>query len=231
MKTLGLIGGTSWLSTADYYKAVNEGINEKLGGLNFAKCIIYSFNYADIKRNNDTNNWENTQQMVNEAGRHLQNAGADTIVLCAVTMHLNADLLQKELKIPIIHIAAVTAAEIQKQRISRIGLLGTKFTMELDFFKSKLSEQGIECIIPDDEDRDFIHMTIFDEMGKGVFKPETKERYLSVIGKLVQNGAQGIILGCTELPLLIQSDDVNIPVFDIVALHAKAAVSVALEDH
>ena len=230
MKTLGLIGGTSWVSTADYYKAINEGINEKLGGLNFAKCIIYSFNYADIKRNNDTNDWENTQRMVNEAGRHLQNSGADAIVLCAVTMHLSADLLQQELNIPIIHIADAAASAINCLTLSKVGLLGTKFTMELDFFKSRLEAFGIETIIPGEKDREFIHTTIFDEMGKGIFSQETKKQYLEIISKLVDNGAQGIILGCTELPILIRQEDLSIPVFDVIALHARAAVETALEN-
>ena len=230
MKTLGLIGGTSWVSTADYYKAINEGINKKLGGLNFARCIIYSFNYADIKRNNDTNNWENTQSMVNEAGRHLQNSGAEAIVLCAVTMHLSAELLQEELHIPVIHIAEATASEIKRFGLSKIGLLGTKFTMEFDFFRSKLEASGIETITPDDNDRLFVHTTIFDEMGRGIFKEETKQQYLEIISKLVEQGAQGIILGCTELPMLIKQEDLHIPVFDVIALHAQAAVEAALEN-
>jgi aspartate racemase len=230
MKTLGLIGGTSWVSTMDYYKAINEGINEILGGLNFAKCIIYSFNYADIKRNNDSGDWGNTQRMVNEAGLHLQNSGAEAIILCAVTMHISADQLQKELNIPIVHIAEITAREIKKAGLVKIGLLGTEFTMEYDFFKSRLVDQGIEVIIPKPDDRQFIHSTIFDEMGKGIFSPQTKKRYLSIISDLTRQGAEGIILGCTELPLLIEQSDINVPVFDVIALHARAAVATALED-
>ncbi len=228
MQTLGLIGGISWVSTIDYYRLINEGINDRLGGLNFSQCIIYSFNYADIKKNNDVNDWESTFQMVAKACNHLKSSGATAIVLCANTMHFIADRLEKEINLPIIHIAIATATEIEKAGFKKVGLLGTKFTMELDFFKSKLVDKGIDALIPNEEDREFIHQTIFDELGKGIIKAETKNRYLAIIEQLIDNGAEGIILGCTEIPLIIQADDVKIPVFDTVFLHARAAIEFSL---
>lgn len=228
MKTLGLIGGISWVSTVDYYKLINQGINEKLGGLNFSQCIIYSFNYADIKKNNDANDWETTFQMIVKACNHLKSCGAAGIVLCANTMHFIADRVEKEIGLPIIHIASVTATEIEKVGLKKVGLLGTKFTMELDFFKSKLIDKGIEVIIPNNNDREFVHQTIFDELGKGIVTEQTKQRYLEIITDLINNGAEGIILGCTEIPLVIQQSDVSIPIFDTALLHSKAAVEFSL---
>lgn len=228
MKTLGLIGGMSWVSTIDYYKLINEGINERLGGLNFSQCIIYSFNYADIKRNNDANDWDANFKMVLTASEHLKNSGAAAIVLCANTMHLVAEKLEQAINLPVIHIATATAIAIKKENIKKVGLLGTKFTMELDFFTSKLINNGIETIIPGDEDRNFIHYTIFEELGRGLIKEDSKRRYLSVIKQLIDRGAQGIILGCTEIPLLIQPSDVSVPVFDTMLLHSEAAVNFAL---
>ncbi len=223
-----MIGGISWVSTADYYRFINEGINEKLGGVNFAECMIYSFNYNDIKRNNDNNHWDTTFNMLSKACISLENSGAEAIVLCANTMHLIADRIQDCINIPLIHIATETAKEIQKKDIKRVGLLGTKFTMELDFFKDKLSAQGIETIIPEANDREFIHETIFNELGKGLSLESTKERYLSIIEKLIDNGAEGIVLGCTEIPLLVKQDMVKVPVFDTALIHSNAAVVFAL---
>ncbi len=228
MKKLGLIGGISWVSTIDYYKAINEGINEKLGGLNFSTCIIYSFNYAEIKKNNDANDWDSTFKKLSEACEHLKNSGAEAIVLCANTMHMIADRIEAKVGLPLIHIATATAAEIKKSNIKKVALLGTKFTMERDFFTSKLNDQGIEAIIPDEEDREFIHYTIFEELGRGLIKEESKQRYISIINKLQEQGAQGVILGCTEIPLLIKKEDVSIPIFDTALIHSKAAVEFSL---
>lgn len=229
MKIIGLIGGISWVSTLDYYKLINEGINERLGDLNFARCIVYSFNYQDIKRNNDSNNWDLTLRMVTEASQHLQRSGAEAIILCANTMHLIAEKLERNIQIPVIHIATVTAAEIRKQDIKKVGLLGTKFTMEHDFFKDKLAEQNIEVIIPEPDDREFIHYTIFEELGRNVFLNESKKRYINITDKLITQGAEGIILGCTEIPLLINPEDIAVPVFDTTKIHAAAAVSFSLD--
>lgn len=229
MKIIGLIGGISWVSTADYYKLINEGVNEKLGGLNFSECLIYSFNYADIKKNNEANDWDSTFSMLLKGCEFLKQGGAKAIVLCANTMHLIADRLQEAIDLPVIHIAAVTAAEIEKQGLKKVGLLGTKFTMELDFFKDKLIAKGIEAIIPISEaDKDFIHTTIFEELGKGLVTDATKKRYLEIANQLIQQGAEGIILGCTEIPLVIQSEDLSVPIFDTALLHSKAAVEFQL---
>ena len=187
MKTIGLIGGVSWVSTADYYSYINKGINNQLGGLNFAQCIIHSFNYADIVKNNEGENWNATLSMVTQAALNLQKSGAEAIVLCANTMHMIADELVKNIQIPVIHIATATATEISKQGLNKVGLLGTRFTMERDFFKAKLKEQGITTLLPDDEERIFIHDTIGNELGKGIINPETKDYYLRVIKKLVDN--------------------------------------------
>lgn len=228
MRVLGLIGGISWVSTIDYYKLINQGINEKLGGINYSQCLIYSFNYADIKKNNDANDWEKTFKMVFQACSYLKSCGVAGIVLCANTMHFIADRLEKEIGLPIIHIAAATATEIEKEGLKKVGLLGTKFTMELDFFKSKLSGKGIETIIPNDKDREFVHATIFDELGKGIVREETKKNYLTIIDRLIEKGAEGIILGCTEIPLLVQQENVIVPTFDTTFLHAKAAIEFQL---
>ena len=228
MKTLGLIGGISWISTIDYYRMINQGINDHLGGLNFAQCLIYSFNYADIKRNNDANDWDATFLMVSRACSHLESCGADGILLCANTMHYIADRLQAQLKVPLIHIATTTLHEVLRHPIRKIGLLGTKFTMELDFIKFPFRERGIEVLIPEEADRAFIHGTITGELGKGIVKQETKNRYLEISKKLIGKGAQGIILGCTEIPLLIQPGDLPVTVFDSTRLHAAAGVAFAL---
>lgn len=229
MKKIGLIGGISWVSTTDYYKLINLGINEKLGGLNFSECLVYSFNYADIKKNNDNNDWDSTFNMLFKGCEFLKSGGAEAIILCANTMHLIADRLQEAIDIPIIHIASETAVEIEKQQLKKVGLLGTKFTMELDFFKDKLTDKGIETIIPaSQEDRDFIHYTVFEELGRGIVTDETKKRYLEISNELIKNGAEGIILGCTEIPMVIKPGDLSVSIFDTTAIHANAAVEFQL---
>ncbi|MCD0469087.1 aspartate/glutamate racemase family protein [Flavobacterium sp. JAS] len=229
MKIIGLIGGISWVSTADYYKLINQGMNEKMGGLNFSECLIYSFNYADIKKNNDANDWDRTFEMLFKACQFLKSGGAEAILLCANTMHLIADRLEKAIDLPIIHIATETAIQIEKQNLKKVALLGTKFTMELDFFKEKLSARGIEAIIPENsEDRDFLHTTIFEELGKGIVTDETKKHILRITNELIENGAEGVILGCTELPLVIKPEDVTVPVFDTTLIHSNAAIAFQL---
>ncbi|MEK6154715.1 amino acid racemase [Flavobacteriaceae bacterium 3-367] len=209
MRVLGPIGGISWVSTRDYYIQINKGINAQLGNLNYAECMIYSFNYQKIKDNNDANDWNSTLKMVVIASKKLEKSGAKGIVLCANTIHFIADQIGKEINIPIIHIATSTALEIKRNGLRKIGLLGTKFTMEYDFFKSKLDEQGIEVLIPKSiSNKEFIHDTIFSELGKGIIRTKTKEKYLSIIKELINDGAEGIIAGCTEIPLLIKESDI-----------------------
>lgn len=224
MKTIGLVGGISWVSTQDYYKYINEGVNEKLGGLNFARLIIHSLNYGDIKRNNDAGDWEANLKLLTEAAENMKAGGAQAIVLCANTMHLLAKPLEEKINLPVIHIAEATAGEILKKKLKKVALLGTKFTMEKTFFTDKLKEKNIEAIIPGEADREFIHWTIFEELGRGIISDESKAKYISIINNLQQQGAEGVILGCTEIPLLIQQNDVSVPVFDTTKIHSDAAV-------
>jgi aspartate racemase len=228
MKTLGLIGGTTWLSTIDYYRYINEGISERTGGTEFAMCILYSFNFTDIRKLTEADDWDSILKLVTNACRKLEQSGAEAIVLCANTMHHIADRLQKNINIPIIHIAEATAYEIKKKNLKKAALLGTRFTMEFSFYKTILTNHNIETIIPDEVDRKFIHSTIFDELGKNILKPETKDHYISIIDGLVKQGAEGVILGCTEIPLLIKQEDLGIPAFDTTKIHADAAVDFAL---
>jgi aspartate racemase len=228
MKTLGLIGGTSWVSTIDYYRFINQGINNRLGGVNAASLRIHSFNYADIVKNLDTNNWDAILKMIADAGINLKNSGAEGIILCGNTTHLVAAEAQAQIGLPIIHIADATANAITKEGFKTIALLGTRFTMEHNFFADKLKAAGIQPLTPDKADRDFIHETLLREMGKGIFKPETKAAYLQIINKLKQQGAEGVILGCTEIPLLIQPADTDLMLFDTAAIHSAAAVDFIL---
>jgi aspartate racemase len=230
MKTIGLIGGTGWVSTLEYYLLINEGINKRLGGLNAARCILYSFNYADINELNLCDDHEGIYKLVLDVAEKLKNSGADCLVLCANTMHQYVERLEEEIKLPIIHIADATATEIKKQSLSQIGLLGTKFTMEMDFYTKRLSNAGINSLVPAKSERLFIHNAIMSELLKEEFKPETKKRFLDIINDLEQNGAQGIVLGCTEIPLLIKQKDFHLPVFNTLEIHAKAAVDFAVKD-
>ncbi|RYU92355.1 aspartate/glutamate racemase family protein [Mucilaginibacter terrigena] len=228
MKTLGLIGGTSWISTIDYYRFINQGINDKLGGVNAAQLLLHSFNYADIAKNHAANDWAKTTKMVIDSGIGLRNAGAEAIILCANTLHLIADEAEQGIGLPVINIATATAKVINKYGLTKVGLLGTKFTMERAFFTDRLSAAGIQPITPNPADRDFIHQTLMDELGKGIFLAETKARYLQIINSLIQQGAQGIILGCTEIPLLIMPEDTDVIQFDTTQIHSAAAVEFAL---
>jgi len=229
MKTIGLIGGMSWLSTIDYYRIINQQVNRRLGGSHSAKIFLYSVDFEESKPPADAEGWRIATDFLSAIANKLQTAGAECLLLCANTTHLVADGVQQNLKIPLLHIAEATASVIKKQAVKKIGLLGTKFTMERDFFKSKLSRQQIETVIPNAEDRQFIHDSIFNELGKEIFKPETKNRYISIINNLVAQGAEGIILGCTEIPLLIKQEDSPVPVFDTTLIHATAAVDFALD--
>lgn len=230
MKTLGLIGGTTWLSTIEYYRLINEGVSHRLGGGQTARCIIYSFNFADILEFNASQNWDGLLEAVSEASLNLKESGAEGIVLCANTLHIIADRLEERVGLPVIHIVDATAAEIRQRGIERVSLLGTRYTMEQTFFKDRLAWHGITAVVPEPDDREFIHKTIFTELGRNIFRDETRTRYLSIIESLGAHGARGSILGCTEIPLLIKQSDTTVPVFDTTALHAKAAVDFALAD-
>jgi aspartate racemase len=229
MKTLGLIGGTTWVSTVDYYKAINQITNERLGGLNSAKLFLYSQNMEEINKLINSGDWDKIAEIYKGIARKLETMGAEAIVLCANTPHLVADVIQSSIKIPIIHIAEETAKEIKRNKISKVILLGTRFTMEHEFFKKILSKHGIETVIPDADDRNFIHNSIFTEFGKGLFKTETKEKYLAIINKITTPDTKGVILGCTEIPMLIKQSDCSIATFDTTLIHVKAAVDFALK--
>ena len=230
MKIIGLIGGVNWASTIEYYKYLNIKINKCLGDLNSLECIIYSLNYQEISNNYKSNNLNGTIKMVISACRHLENSGAKAIVLCANNMmHFVADKIQEEISIPIIDAVTLATIEVKRKKLKKVGLIGTKFTMEQDFFKSKLIEAGIKPIIPFiDSDRDFMHTTIINELGSGILKRTTKKKYLSIIRKLEKRGAEGIIAGCAEIPLLIKESDLNIPFFNITRIHTDAALKFAL---
>ena len=228
MKILGLIGGTSWVSTIDYYRFINQGVNDKLGGVNAAELLLHSFNYADIAKNHAEDRWDKTTKMVIEAGVGLKNAGAEAIILCANTTHLIADEAEQAIGLPIINIATATAKAINKHGFKKVALLGTKFTMEKTFFTDKLKAAGIEALTPNQADRDYIHQTLMDELGKGILLPETRTRYLQIIDSLIQQGAQAVILGCTEIPLLIKPEDTDVMQFDTTQIHSAAAVEFVL---
>ncbi|MFC0772793.1 aspartate/glutamate racemase family protein [Terrimonas alba] len=228
MKTIGLIGGLSWLSTIDYYRMLNELTNEKLGGVSSAKIILYSVNFEEIKQLTEQGRWDEIEKLMTTIAQNLQAAGADCLLLGANTMHKIADDIQRSISIPLINIAAETAKEIKQQQLQTVALIGTKYTMQFDFYKNKLADQGIMTIIPGVEDIEFINTAIYSEMGKGIFLPATKEKFLAIIGKLAGQGAQGIILGCTEIPILVKQSDCKIPLFDTTKIHSAAAIRFAL---
>ena len=228
MKTIGLIGGTGWLSTLDYYRLINQRVNRELGGLSSAQLLIHSFNYADIDRLNKQNDHDAIFNLVIEAADKLTTASVDALVLCANTLHQYVDRLEHRVIVPIIHIADATAKEISRKGLTKIGLLGTKFTMEMDFYTKKLSEAGIKSIVPEEGDRLFIHSAIMNEILKENFRSETKNRFLSIIAELKNSGAEGIVLGCTEIPLLIKQKDVDLPVINTLEIHADAIVDFAI---
>lgn len=225
MKKVGLVGGTSWVSTIDYYKFINEGVNKKLGGLQFAECLIYSLNFGDIQEKT----WPNLYELVLNACLSLQKSGVDAIVLCANTAHMHADKIEKEIDVPLIHIGTETAKAIVQEKITTVGLLGTSFSMEMDFYKDRLKSFGLNILIPkSQESRNYIQQVLKQELGKGIINPESKENYIKIANELIGRGAEGIILGCTEIPLLINQSDFSVPVFDTTKIHSDAIVSFML---
>jgi len=225
-----MIGGAGWPSTLEYYRIINQKTNKRLGGLNSAKIILSSFNYEMIDVLNKKNDHAGVYELVLDAALRLKKASADFLIICANTMNQYVEAIEKETELPVIHIADATAEEIKSQGLSRIGLLGTRFTMEMDFYKNRFNQFGIESIVPAKSDRDFIHSAIMDELLKEIFKKETKNKFLKIIDDLQNKGAEGVVLGCTEIPLLLKQKDVSIPVFNTLENHAKAAVSFALKN-
>ena len=230
MKTVGLIGGMSWESTDSYYRIINEEVKERLGGLHSAKILLHSVDFEEIERFQSTGQWEKCGEILGEAARGLEMAGADFILICTNTMHKVAPQIASVIKIPILHIADATADELDKNHIRRVGLLGTKYTLIQDFYKQRLIDRGFDVLIPDMEDVDRINRIIFEELCLGEIKEEFRKSFQRVIEGLRERGAEAAILGCTEIGLLISQSDVSIPVFDTAVIHAKAAARLALRD-
>ena len=223
LKTIGLIGGMSWESTATYYKIINETVKEKLGGLHSAKCILYSVDFQEIEECQANGNWEKSGEILGAAAYNLEKAGADFIVICTNTMHKVVNQIKEKISIPILHIAEMTAEKILEKGLKNIALLGTKYTMEQDFYKSKLIEKGINVIIPDKNDIEIINEVIYDELCLGTINSDSKKKFLEIVDKLRSKGAEGIILGCTEIGLLIKNEDTDVPLFDTAIIHAEQA--------
>lgn len=228
MKTIGLIGGMSWESTIPYYTIINETIKEKLGGLHSAKILMYSVDFAEIEECQSKGEWDKSADILAEAALGLQRAGADFIVICTNTMHKVAPQIQKRLSIPILHIAEATADALIDAGISKVALLGTKYTMTQEFYKDKLIERGITVYVPDEQDIETVNHVIYDELCLGVISDESRRKYQTIINKMKDRGAQGVILGCTEIGLLIHQDDSSLKVFDTTLIHAKTAALAAL---
>jgi aspartate racemase len=232
MKTIGLIGGMSWESSIEYYRIINETVRARLGGLHSAKSVMYSVDFAEIEALQHQGKWDEATDLMIDAAQRIQRGGADFVIICTNTMHKMADEVQNHIQIPLLHIADATAEKIKAHGLKKIGLLGTRFTMEEDFYRGRLTEkQGLEVIIPTERERDIVHRVIFDELCLGEIREPSKEQYISIMDHLVRDGAEGIILGCTEISLLIQEEDSQIPLFDTTEIHAIAAVEYALLNH
>ena len=229
LKTIGLIGGMSWESTVTYYKIINETVKEKLGGLHSAKCILYSVDFQEIEECQANGNWEKSGEILGEAAYNLEKAGADFIVICTNTMHKVVNQIKEKISVPILHIAEMTAEKILEKGLKNIALLGTKYTMEQDFYKAKLIEKGINVIIPDKNDIETINEVIYDELCLGTINFNSKKKFLEIVDKLRSKGAEGIILGCTEIGLLIKNEDTDVPLFDTAIIHAEQAAMYSIK--
>lgn len=230
MKTIGLIGGMSWESSAVYYNLINKKVNEILGGFHCAKSIMVTVEFDEIQRLQHIEDWKALDGIMVKSAKQLEAAGADFVILCTNTMHLCSPAIIRNISIPFLHIAEATGLKIAAARLKKVALLGTKFTMEKDFYKTYIFEKfGIEVIIPDENEREVVHQTIYTELVKGVIKNESRIKFQSIIKNLEKQGAEGVILGCTEIPLLIKQTDVKIPVFDTTAIHAEKAVEWSLQ--
>ena len=229
LKTIGLIGGMSWESTVTYYKIINETVKEKLGRLHSAKCILYSVDFQEIEECQANGNWEKSGEILGEAAYNLEKAGADFIVICTNTMHKVVNQIKEKISVPILHIAEMTAEKILEKGLKNIALLGTKYTMEQDFYKSKLIEKEINVIIPDKNDIEIINKVIYDELCLGTINSNSKKKFLEIVDKLRSKGAEGIILGCTEIGLLIKNEDTDVPLFDTAIIHAEQAAMYSIK--
>lgn len=230
MKTIGLIGGMSWESSLEYYRIINETVKRKLGGFHSAKSLMYSVDFQEVEELQRRGDWEEATRMMIDAAQRVERGGADFVVICTNTMHKMAGDVEENIQIPLLHIADVTAAKIKEMGHSTVGLLGTRFTMEQDFYKGRLkNDHGIDVIIPDELERTAIHTILYDELCLGAIKTVSKEKFKSIIANLEQRGAEGIILGCTEIPLIVKQEDCEIFLYDTTRLHAEAAVNYAIQ--
>lgn len=230
MKTIGMIGGMSWESTVTYYKTVNEIVKQEMGGLHSAKVLLYSVDFSEIEECQAKGDWNKSADILSTAAKNLEKAGADFIVICTNTMHKVAPQIQSQIGIPIVHIAEATADELKRQNITKVALLGTKYTMTQDFYKEKLISAGIEVLIPDEQGIEMVNDVIYNELCLGIISETSKEKYCRIIDNLANQGAQGVILGCTEIGLLIQQKDTNLPVFDTTQIHALKAAMLAIDN-
>lgn len=229
MKTIGLIGGMSWESTSSYYKVINETIKELMGGLHSAQILMYSVDFEVIEKNQSNGNWDENARILSDVAKRLEGAGADFILICTNTMHKVFDEIQNAVSVPILHIAQTTADAIQEESLNKVGLLGTKYTLQETFYVDKLNENGIDVLIPNTEDILSINRIIFEELCLGVIKKESKDEFIRIIKTLIDDGAQGIILGCTEIGLLIKPEDVSVSTFDTALIHAIVSANLALQ--
>jgi len=230
LKTIGLIGGMSWESSLEYYRIINETTKFKLGGLHSAQCLMYSVDFEEIEVLQHENKWNELTDIMVDAAEKLKYGGADFIIICTNTMHKMADDIEDKVGIKVLHIAEATGEKIIQKGMKKVGLLGTKFTMEQDFYKKVLKDKfNIDVVIPNENERAIVHDVIYNELCKGIINEGSKDKYMNIINNLASNGAEGIVLGCTEIPLLIKQKDVNIPVFDTTTIHAISAVEFALD--
>lgn len=230
MKKIGLLGGMSWESSLDYYRILNELVKSKLGGSHSVKCLMYSFDFHEVEELQHKGQWEALTNLMVKEAKNLKIAGAECIVICTNTMHLMAPDIEKNTGLKVIHIADATGDEIIKRNVNKVLLLGTRFTMEGSFYKERLENKGIEVLIPDESDQQIIHDIIYNELILGVLKPESKQTYIKIINKMIEKGVTGVVLGCTEIPLLIKESDVAIEVFDTTEIHSRAAVEYAIKE-
>ncbi|MCY0922388.1 MULTISPECIES: aspartate/glutamate racemase family protein [unclassified Streptomyces] len=229
MKTIGLLGGMSWESTAQYYRLLNEFTRERLGGLHSARCVLYSVDFAEIEQLQVQGRWDEAGEVLASAARSLEAAGADLVLLCTNTMHKVADQVQAAVSVPLLHLADATAEAVRAQGLRRVGLLGTAFTMEQDFYRGRLAAGGLDVSVPDADGRALVHRVIYEELCLGVVREESRTAYREVIASLVAAGAEGIVLGCTEIELLVGTEDSPVPVYPTARIHAAAAVDAALD--
>ncbi|HSW75192.1 MAG TPA: aspartate/glutamate racemase family protein [Candidatus Saccharimonadales bacterium] len=229
MKTIGLIGGMSWESSQLYYQIINETVRGKLGGLHSAKSLMFSFDFYEIEELQHAGNWDAATKLMVKAAQDLEKGGADFVLICTNTMHKMANEVASQIAIPLLHIAEPTAQAIKAKGIKKIGLLGTKFTMEQDFYKGWLQNAGLEVVVPNEADRQIVHSVIYDELCQGVVKDTSRQEYSRIIDGLKAEGAEGVILGCTEITMLVKQKDSSLPVFDTTRIHAEVAAEQAIQ--